>query len=483
MQADVLDVLVVGAGISGISAGVHLQQRCPDHRFEILEARERLGGTWDLFRYPGVRSDSDMHTLGFRFKPWTERQAIARGPAIWNYLDETVREHGLDRHIRYGQRLIRATWSTAQSCWILSVGQVADGTEREMRARFLFLCCGYYRYDQGYLPDYPGQQDYRGRLIHPQHWPAQLDCRGKQVVVIGSGATAATLVPALAAEGAHVTMLQRSPSWYFSVPAEDPGARLLRAVLPQRAALALVRAKNVLLATALYAMCRRRPRQVGEFLLRQTARALPPGYDLQTHFKPRYGPWEQRLCLLPDADLFTAIAAGQAEVVTDRIDRFTADGLRLASGRELKAELVVSATGLQLQMAGGAELRVDGRVLHSGQLVSHKGVMYGGVPNLAVTFGYTNASWTLKADLTSAYVCRLLRHMRRRGLQVCTPDDRDTGALRPMTDFSSGYFQRAADLLPRQGSKAPFDLHTNYLRDVLRLRWGRVDDGTLRFAA
>ncbi|MFN0186687.1 MAG: flavin-containing monooxygenase [Aquabacterium sp.] len=481
MQTEIIDVLIVGAGISGISAAVHLQQRCPDRRFEIIESRERLGGTWDLFRYPGVRSDSDMYTLGFRFKPWKDRKSIAAAPVILDYLRETVREYGLERHITYGQKLVHADWRASDAAWTVQIRQ-PDGSVRTMQARFLHLCCGYYRYDQGYMPDYPGQAQFQGRLVHPQQWPDDLDHAGKQVVVIGSGATAVTLVPAMAATAAKVTMLQRSPTWMFSLPAVDRIAMGLRAVLPLRAAHALTRWKNVMMAIYLFWVCRKRPQKVGDFLLKQAAKELPPGYDLNTHFKPRYNPWEQRLCLLPDADLFKSITAGRAAVVTDQIETFTADGLRLKSGAELKADIIVSATGLELQMLGGASLSVDGQPVEGHRLVNYKGVMYGGLPNLAATFGYTNASWTLKADLTSEYVCRLLNHMRDQGLKVCTPDVSTAGPLQPWVDFSSGYFKRAEHLLPQQGSVKPFKLNQNYITDLLALRYGKVDDGALRFA-
>jgi monooxygenase len=482
MQTDILDVLIVGAGISGISSAVHLQQRCPGRRFEIIEARERLGGTWDLFRYPGVRSDSDMYTLGFRFKPWVDRKSIAEAPVILDYLRETVREYGLESRIRYGQKLVHADWRGADAAWTVQIGQ-PDGSVRTVQARFIHLCCGYYRYDQGYMPDFPGQAQYQGRLVHPQHWPQDLDHAGKNVVVIGSGATAVTLVPAMAASAAKVTMLQRSPTWMLSLPAVDRIAMVLRALLPLRVAHALTRWKNVLIATYLFRICRKRPQKVGDFLLKEAAKELPPGYDLKTHFTPRYNPWEQRLCLLPDADLFKSISGGRAAVVTDEIETFTADGLKLKSGAELKADIIVSATGLQLQVMGGATLSVDGQPVHSHKLVNYKGVMYGGLPNLVATFGYTNASWTLKADLTSEYLCRLLNHLRDHGLRACTPDTSAAGPLLPWVDFSSGYFRRAEHLLPHQGSVKPFKLNQNYIADLLALRYGRVDDGALRFAA
>lgn len=482
MQGEPLDVLIVGAGISGISAGVHLRRECPERRFEILEARDRLGGTWDLFRYPGVRSDSDMYTLGFSFKPWTERKSIAEGPVILKYLVDTVREFGIGQRIRYGQRVVEADWRSADSAWTVTIRNAADKSLRTVQARFLFMCCGYYRYDHGYMPQFPGVAQFRGQLLHPQQWPEHLDYAGKNVVVIGSGATAVTLVPAMADQAAKVTMLQRSPSWMFSLPAVDRIAMALRAVLPLRAAHVLTRWKNVLMAIYIFRASRKRPQKVGAFLMKQAAKELPPGYDLNTHFKPHYNPWEQRLCLLPDADLFKSISAGRAEVVTDQIETFTPQGLKLKSGAELKADIVVSATGLELQLLGDAKLSIEGVPVVGSGLVNYKGVMYGGVPNLAVTFGYTNASWTLKADLTSLYVRRLLNHMRDKHIKVCTPDASGATELQPWVDFSSGYFQRAAHLLPKQGTVNPFKLNQNYISDLLALRYGTVDDGVLRFA-
>jgi cation diffusion facilitator CzcD-associated flavoprotein CzcO len=478
-----LDVLVVGAGISGISAAWHLQNLCPRLRFAVLEARDTLGGTWDLFRYPGVRSDSDMFTLGFSFRPWTGAKSIAQGPAILQYLRDTVREHGIERRIRFGHRVRRAEWRSADAAWNVEVERAGCAEPRGLRSRFLFMCGGYYRYDEGYAPEFPGAPQFRGRIVHPQAWSDDIEYAGKRIVVIGSGATAVTLVPALAERAAHVTMLQRSPSFMLSRPSYDSIAAWLHRRLPVRLAQGLTRWKNVLLGAYLFRICRRKPQRLKRWLIGQVRRALPAGYDVATHFTPSYNPWEQRLCLVPDGDLFKAICAGKVSIATGHVERFTAGGVRLASGAELAADLVVTATGLKLQALGGAELRVDGQRVDPARLVVYKGLMYRDLPNFAATFGYANASWTLKADLTSRYVCRLLNHMERAGARVCTPRMADAAmALEPLVDFSSGYFQRALHALPKQGAVRPWKLNQNYLLDLLALRFGRIDDGVLEFA-
>ena len=482
MADEFVDVLIVGAGISGISAAYHLQKHCPDRSFAILEARASIGGTWDLFRYPGVRSDSDMHTLGFSFRPWTDAKAIARGPAILDYLRDTMREHGIDSKVRFGHKVLRAEWSFSKSEWRVDVGCAAGGNALSIRCGFLFMCSGYYDYAQGYRPEFPGEARFKGRIVHPQHWPADLDCAGKRMVVIGSGATAVTLVPAMADKAAHVTMLQRSPTWMAARPSVDALDVRLRRYLPQRVALGIARWKNVLLSQFVVALCKHRPQRMRKLLLGGVHRALGPGVDIATHFTPRYNPWEQRLCLVPYGDFFEAIKSGRASVMTDRIASFTETGLRLASGALLDADIIVTATGLKLAVLGNTALYVDGQRVEPSRSVNYKGLMLTGVPNMANTFGYTNASWTLKADLTARYVCRLLNHMRKTGARQCVvPALAPDAPLRPWTDFSSGYFERAAGQLPRQGVTRPFKLNQNYLSDRVAMRFGAVDDGVMRF--
>lgn len=469
-----VDVVVVGAGLSGIGAGYHLQTKCPDRSYAILEARDAIGGTWDLFRYPGIRSDSDMHTLGFSFRPWTNAKAIADGPSIRAYVEETARAYGIDRHIRFGHRIVRADWSTADATWTVTVK--AGGETRRMTCNFLFMCTGYYNYAKGFRPTFVGEDEFSGRIVHPQFWPADLDYAGKRVLVIGSGATAVTLVPEMARDAAGVTMLQRSPTYVVSRPSEDKLANWLRARLPAKMAYGVTRWKNVSLGQYFYRLTRKRPEQVKERLIGMVREHLGPDYDVATHFTPRYNPWDQRLCLVPDADLFDAIKAGRAEVVTGTIARFTPGGLRLNDGRELAADVVVTATGLELQLMSDLALTLDGVSVDAAKSFNYKGMMFSDIPNLASVFGYTNASWTLKADLTAAYVCRLLNTMRKRGMRQCTP--RVNGPLEPapFLDFSSGYVQRALDRLPKQGNRAPWLVNQSYAKDVLALRFGSVDD-------
>ncbi len=476
------DVLIIGAGLSGIGAGCHLTMRCPGKSFAVLESRATIGGTWDLFRYPGIRSDSDMYTLGYSFRPWLEAKAIADGPDILTYVRETASAYGVDRRIRFNHTVKRVAWSSDEAVWTVEAERGEDRTPVRFTCGFLFTCCGYYDYSGGYTPEFPGVSDYQGRLVHPQAWPEDLDYAGKRVVVIGSGATAVTLVPALAQRAAHVTMLQRSPSYVVSRPAEDAFANWMRRKLPSRLAYGVTRWRNVLLTMFFFNMARRRPEKFKAGVLKAVQDELGPDYDVATHFTPRYKPWDQRLCLVPDSDLFRSLREGSSSVVTDTIESFTPRGLRLSSGRELAADVVVTATGLVMKLLGGLEVVVDGARVDMSRSMSYKGMMFSGVPNLAAAFGYTNASWTLKADLTSEYVCRLLQYMDRKGVLAATPTKTTEVAELPFLNFSSGYVQRASDILPRQGATKPWKLHQNYVRDLAALRYGRVDDGAMVFS-
>jgi monooxygenase len=481
MAPEQFDVLIIGAGLSGVGAGVHLQQRCPGKSYVIVEARERMGGTWDLFRYPGIRSDSDMYTLGYSFKPWTKAKSIADGPSILEYVKETAREYGVDRHIRYQQRVVGAQWSSAESKWIVTVERGAAKEPVRYACSFLYMCGGYYRYDAGYTPDFPGVKDFKGQVIHPQQWPENLDYAGKRVVVIGSGATAVTLVPAMAEKAAHVTMLQRSPTYILSLPAKDRIANFLRRIFPSKVAYWLTRWKQVLLSMLIFQLSRRRPDAVKRMIRRGIRMELGRDYDMR-HFTPSYNPWDQRLCLVPDADLFKAIRAGRASVATDHIDTFTARGIRLKSGQELEADIIVTATGLALNVIGDMKFTVDGRQVDMPKTLTYRGMMLSDVPNFAFAVGYTNASWTLKIDLTSAYICRLLNHMDRHGYtQVVARANDPTVRPVPLIDFSSGYVQRAIAHLPKQGNKTPWKLYQNYVLDILLLRFGSLKDGALEF--
>jgi monooxygenase len=468
-----LDVLVVGAGISGIDAAYRLQTEHPQRTYAILEAREGIGGTWDLFRFPGIRSDSDMFTLGFPFRPWTGATTIAEGATIRRYLQDTAAEFGIDRRMRFGRRVTAASWSSAEQRWEVRVRTADGGTER-YTCGFLFLCSGYYRYDRGYCPDLPGIEEYRGDVVHPQHWPQDLECAGKRVVVIGSGATAVTLVPALAERGAEVTMLQRSPSYVIALPGTDRLAQRLAARLPSRVAHRLVRWKNVLVTSAFYQLARRAPGAAKRLLRAGLERQIPQREVIDRDFTPRYQPWDQRLCVVPDGDLFAAMRSGRARVVTDTIAGFTAGAVRLTSGRELPADVVVTATGLQLQVGGGMRIDVDGTGIDPGRTVAYRGCLLSGVPNLALCIGYVNASWTLRADLTARYVCRLLAHMDAHGHRSATPEHDGPATARALLDLSSGYVRRAADALPKQGSADPWVLRQNYPLDLIATRFGDV---------
>jgi cation diffusion facilitator CzcD-associated flavoprotein CzcO len=483
METEHVDVLIVGAGLSGIDGAYHLQTRCPNKTYAILEGRDAIGGTWDLFRYPGVRSDSDMFTLGYPFRPWREGKAIADGPSILKYIRETAEEYGIDKKIRFGHRVCRAEWSSDGARWTVEAGRGADREPAQFTCNFLYMCTGYYDYDRGYLPEWPGVERFAGRIVHPQQWPDDLDYAGKRVVVIGSGATAVTLVPAMAEQAAHVTMLQRSPTYIVAMPSQDAVANWLNRALPAKLAHGIARWKAILLSMFFYNLARKRPEATKRRIVRLAQQELGPDYDVNTHFTPRYNPWDQRLCLVPDADLFAAIRAGKVSVATDHIETFTETGIRLRSGQALDADMIVTATGLVLKVLSGIEVMVDGARMEAPKTMTYKGMMYSDVPNMASALGYTNASWTLKCDLTAQYVCRLLNYMDKRGYTHCTPRRRDPSiGEEPLLSFTSGYVQRAIDQLPRQGSKKPWKLYQNYALDLLTLRFGKVDDGTLEFS-
>jgi len=512
------DVLIIGAGLSGIGAGAHLRMNCPGKTFAILEGREAMGGTWDLFRYPGVRSDSDMYTLGYRFRPWRDGKAIADAPAILNYIRETAREYDLEKEITYGHRVKRAEWITEEARWRVEVecsesplqrasvsaddslgpmesrlkaglktageGRLKAGLETaKFTCSFLYLCTGYYQYEEGYTPEWPGFAHYQGTLVHPQKWPEDLDYEGKRVLVIGSGATAVTLVPAMAEKAEHVTMLQRSPTYIVSMPSRDKIANAFRAVLPEKAAYAATRWKNVLRQMFFYELSKKRP-SIMKRLIDKGVRKEVGEEIAARHFQPSYNPWDQRLCLVPDSDLFTSIRDGKASVVTGEIETFTKTGVKLTSGEEIDADIIVTATGLVLNIMSGMKLTVDGEPVDLSTKFAYKGMMYNDVPNLAQAFGYTNASWTLKCDLTSEYVCRLINYMDEHGFRYCVPRLSDQTLTRvPALDFNSGYVLRALHELPSQGSKLPWRVHQNYFKDIRMLRYGRLDDGTMEFAS
>lgn len=478
-----VDVLIVGAGVSGIGCAHHLQSEQPGKSYVILEGREAIGGTWDLFRYPGIRSDSDLHTFGYAFKPWLGEKAIADGPDILRYIRETAGESGIEPHIRLAHRVTAASWSSEDARWTVQATRTDTGETVRYTCGWLFCASGYYRYEEGYTPSFEGIERFQGQIVHPQHWPEDLDYEGRRVVVIGSGATAVTLIPAMTDRAAHVTMLQRSPSYIVAVPAKDPIANALKRILPTRTAYALTRRKNIWLQKTVYRLSRARPELVRRLVRGGIRRRLPDGYPVDTHFNPRYNPWDQRLCVVPDGDLFAAISAGRASVVTDRIATFTEHGIELASGEQLQADIVVTATGLNLLALGGIELTVDGEVVELPQTMAYKAMMLSDVPNFAYAFGYTNASWTLKVDIVCEHMCRLLAYMDRHGYDSCTPrNDDPTLTTLPLLDFGAGYVQRSVHLFPRQGSRHPWSVAMSYHQDVRNLRHGPVEHPALKFA-
>lgn len=482
MTAEYFDIVIIGAGLSGIGAATHLSKKCPDKTFVLLESRDAIGGTWDLFRYPGIRSDSDMYTLGYNFKPWNNTQSIADGHSIRNYIEETAEENNIKDKIRFGLKVISANWDSANMQWTVTAQRKDDGSSVEFVCPFIFSCSGYYNYDQGYTPEFPGQEAFKGQIIHPQHWPEDLDYAGKKVVVIGSGATAITLIPSMAVKAGHITMLQRSPTYVLSRPADDKAADWLRKILPDKLAYDITRWKYVFITTFFYQISRRQPKLVKKVLRKLLERQLGNKIDIDKHFTPHYDPWDQRVCVVPNSDLFRAIRKGKASVATDHIDTFTENGIALKSGEHLDADIIVTATGLNVQMFGGMALNMDGEAVRMPEKMGYKGMMFEDIPNFAVTFGYTNASWTLKADLVCEYVCRLLKYMDKEGFRYCMPvnTDESIGKL-SFIDLESGYIQRVADKLPKQGDRAPWRLYQNYALDMLKLRFGTVTDGVMHF--
>ncbi len=483
MRAEMhVDVLVVGAGISGIGAAYHLQNKCPSKTYLILERRRNLGGTWDLFRYPGIRSDSDMYTFGYSFRPWRQPKAVASGDAILEYLRETTEAHGIDERIRYGLRVTRASWSTRDAKWTVCARDEDTGEDVYFSCNFLFMCAGYYDYDEGYAPDFEGAKEFGGTIVHPQKWTDDVVYEDQRIVVIGSGATAVTLVPELAKKAAHVTMLQRSPSYIVAKPGRDRVADWLRKRLPEKLAYAITRWKNVLLMMFWYGYCRARPKSAKALLVGEVRKMLGEDFDVEAHFTPRYNPWDQRVCLDPDGDFFWTLRSGRASVVTDEIDRFIERGIRTTSGRELDADLIITATGLELRFLGGIEVEVDGEAVNLPETLAYKGMMCSDVPNMALSLGYTNASWTLKADLTAEYVCRLLNHMDSRGCAICCPRVNDPSIeAESMLVLDAGYVQRGRHRFPKEADQAPWKLHQNYLLDLLALRYASIEDGVMRF--
>ena len=484
MNQNHFNVIVVGAGISGISAGYHLQKRCPDQSFAILESRDTIGGTWDLFRYPGIRSDSDMQTMGFRFKPWKGVKNIADGPSILSYLDETVKENGLDKKIHFNQRVNEASWSSRNSKWTIQVENKKTQELKDFTCDFLFLCGGYYNYKEGYTPHFEGKDNFSGQIVHPQKWPDDLNYKNKEVVVIGSGATAVTIIPSIADEAEHVTMLQRSPTYFVAWPDQDKIGNILHKLLGSKIAYFMLRLKNIYFQWWFFQKCRKVPKRVKEFLINEVRKKLDINYDVDTHFTPNYNPWDQRLCLVPNGDLFNAINEGKASVVTDHIDKFTKEGIQLKSGDELKADIIITATGLNLEVCNGIRLLVDNDEVDISKTMTYKGMMFSNVPNLVATFGYTNASWTLRADLTSEYVCRLINFLNKKGYAYCCPRvDQSVEHDGNWLDFSSGYITRSMHKFPMQGSRDPWRNTQNFPRDVFAIRWGNIDDNELKFTA
>lgn len=484
MSKNHFDVLIIGAGISGISAAYYLQEQCPNKSVAILEGRHTFGGTWDLFKYPGIRSDSDMYTLGFAFHPWTSKKAIADGPSIMAYLNETLDEFDLRKYIRFNQKVVKAAWSSEEAIWTLEVQEKEGDSPIQYTCHFLSMCSGYYNYEHGYTPDFVGKEQFKGKIIHPQKWPENLKYENQKVVVIGSGATAVTIVPEIAKKAERVIMLQRSPTYMASAPAEDKLANFLNSALPHKLAYSINRWRKILLQRFGFNLARKYPKFMAKTLIGKVQKELGDDYNVEKHFTPSYNPWDQRVCLVPDSDFFDAIKSNKAEVVTDHIESFTETGILLKSGQTIDADIIVTATGLDLKLLGGIAFTVDGELVDLSKTISYKSMMYSDIPNMVVAFGYLNASWTLKCDLSNQYVCRLLNYMDEKGYQQCTPRQNDpTLELEDWVDFSSGYFRRKLHTLPKQGSKQPWQFTQNYLVDRKRIGKGEIDDGVLEFKA
>ena len=477
------DVIVIGAGISGIGAGYHLQTKCPGKSYAILEGRDTIGGTWDLFKYPGIRSDSDMYTLGFSFFPWKEKEAIADGPSILKYLDETSKKFNIDKKIKFNHYVKDASWCSEKSIWTLKVEDKNLMDIVTISCNFIFMCSGYYSYEKGYTPDFDGINEFNGKIMHPQKWDTSIDYSNKEVIVIGSGATAVTLVPEMAKDAKHVTMLQRSPTYVVSAPQQDPLAIFLQKYLPSKLSYFIVRWKNILRQQWYFRLCKKNPKRVKDFIINQVRKSLGHDYDVDKHFTPNYNPWDQRMCLVPNGDLFKSIRKKQTSVVTDTIDKFTATGIKLESGKTLAADLIVTATGLNLEICSNINLKVDGKDINLPDTVTYKGMMFSGVPNLVSTFGYTNASWTLGADLTSEYVCRLLNYMKKSSIKKCCPEA--NSKIENNDDWlnlTSGYIKRSKDIFPKQGRRSPWTNNQNFLKDIFQIRYGKINDGEIKFS-
>ena len=480
-KTPIYDVVIIGAGLSGICAAYRLQKKCPNKKFIILEARRAMGGTWDLFKYPGIRSDSDMYTLGFSFYPWKNPKAIADGPSILQYIKDTAREFKLENKIRYNHQLISAEWTDEEKNWSLHIQENTGVEHTRIKAKFIFSCCGYYNYKEGYTPAFKGVENFKGTIAHPQHWDTSLDYTNKRIIVIGSGATAVTLVPELAKKASKVIMLQRSPTYIFNLPSEDIIANFLKKVLPAKWAHNIARWKNILMGLAIYKACRKWPNTMKGFFKNKIKKELGEKYK-DEDFNPKYNPWDQRLCLIPDNDLFNSLKKGTSEIVTDTINKFTEKGILLNSGKELDADIIITATGLKIQLIGGIQSKINGTEMNTGKLKAYKGVLFSDVPNMAVAIGYTNASWSLKCDLNCQYVTRLLNYMDENNYTVVRPRfDENEFDVEPLLDFDSGYIQRALDVLPKQGSKAPWKVYQDYIKDIRSLKYGRVDDGCLEY--